>query len=74
MRQAKGKRSAESDTQRPHIAVLKNHFGSIAAAAKALDITPNAIYMWPTVPPKRAEDLEKITRGRLKYKQLRPAA
>ena len=42
------------------------HFGSVAALARALDISPSAIYMWTDVPLARQYQIEVLTRGKLK--------
>lgn len=45
--------------------VLK-HFASATALARALGITPNAVYQWKRIPPRRALEIEKITHGLFK--------
>ncbi len=42
------------------------HFGSGVALAKALGITPAAVYQWETIPPRRALEIEKLTNGLFK--------
>lgn len=43
------------------------HFGSVAALARALGITSQAVYQWGAeVPPRRAFELERITSGALR--------
>lgn len=44
-----------------------NHFGSQAAAARALGITPESVSQWgDTIPPLRAYQIERLTVGELK--------
>lgn len=44
-----------------------DHFGSVAALAEALGITPEAIYQWgDDVPESREYQLHFITDGKLK--------
>jgi len=45
------------------------HFGTGAALADALDIRPQAVNQWrDLVPMARAKQLEKITKGALKFR------
>jgi len=47
------------------------HFGSVQKLAEALRIHRSAVYQWgDQVPPRRALELEKLTRGRLKAPPL----
>lgn len=42
------------------------HFGSVAALARVLEITPAAVYQWgEDVPKLRAFQLERLTDGAL---------
>ena len=44
-----------------------SHFGSVKAAAKAIGITTNAMYMWPELVPRgSAYTVQVITAGKLK--------
>ncbi len=48
-------------------AAVVAHFGSVAETARALGITPGAVSQWPDeIPARRALQLERITRGKLK--------
>lgn len=43
------------------------YFQTAAELARALGCTPQAIYQWgETVPPLRAYQIERLTKGRLK--------
>ena len=43
------------------------YFGGVAATAKALNITPQAVNGWPKeVPPLRQLHVEKVTKGRFR--------
>lgn len=54
------------------LGILKKEFGSIRAAADAMEIEPPAIYQWDVVPPKRAIHIESLTQGRIQRCLLRP--
>ena len=44
-----------------------NYFGSLTSLAKALKITHSSVSQWGDyVPPRRAYELERITKGKLK--------
>lgn len=44
-----------------------DHFGSVQKVADVLGIFRSAIYQWgEDVPPRRALEIEKLTRGKLK--------
>ena len=48
------------------------HFGSVQKVAAALGIFRSAVYQWgPNVPPRRALELEKLTKGKLKAPPVR---
>lgn len=49
--------------------------GSVSALARALRITRAAIYQWDEgeVPPKRALEIERVTRGAVTKQQLCPS-
>lgn len=52
-----------------------DHFGSQVALAEALDCRPQAVWNWlwrGQVPPNRAVDIERVTRGEVKRAELRP--
>lgn len=42
------------------LAPLIERFGSRSKLAKALRITPQAVYQWTDIPPRRALEIEKI--------------
>ncbi len=42
---------------------LIQHYGTKTALANALGIRPQAVYQWEKVPPRRALEIEKITKG-----------
>lgn len=43
------------------------HFGSKSAVARALGISPQAVFGWPEkVPDLRAYQIEELTKGQLK--------
>lgn len=43
------------------------HFGGVQKLADALAIQRSAVYQWDeNVPPRRALEIEKLTRGKLK--------
>ncbi|MBO2582512.1 Cro/CI family transcriptional regulator [Shewanella algae] len=45
-----------------------SHFGSKTNLANALGVTHSAVCQWgEEVPPRRAYQLERITKGKLKY-------
>lgn len=45
-----------------------NHYGSVAAVAKKLGTSDVAIYKWHDIIPKvRAYELERLTKGKLKF-------
>jgi hypothetical protein len=47
-------------------------YGNPTRLAAALDISPQAVYKWPsTVPMLRQHQLEKLTGGRLKVKKVK---
>ena len=51
------------------------HFGSVAALAEALDITPEAIYQWgDEVPEGRDFQIEVLTKGKVKARASKEAA
>lgn len=54
------------------LSILKEAFGDIETAAEKLRVTTNAIYIWHIVPPKRAIQIEEVTKGRVNRSQLRP--
>lgn len=45
-----------------------NHFGSVKAAAKALDVYPQVIYQWKAngIPLLRQYQVQVMTKGKLK--------
>jgi DNA-binding transcriptional regulator YdaS (Cro superfamily) len=45
---------------------VTQHFGSKKDLARALSIAPQAVYQWKVVPPRRALEIEKITKGLFK--------
>lgn len=48
------------------------HFGSVTAAAKALELTTQAVSMWPeTVPRKCQWQIDVLTNGKLKAQRMR---
>lgn len=48
------------------------HFGSVTAVAKALELTTQAVSMWPeTVPRNRQWQIDVLTDGKLKAQRLR---
>jgi len=52
--------------------MIKNiilHFGSIAATARALGVSPAAVSQWVAngrIPPQRAIEVEQLSRGKFK--------
>jgi DNA-binding transcriptional regulator YdaS (Cro superfamily) len=51
------------------------HFGSKSAVARALGITPQAVYDWPEkIPIGRAFQIQVLTNGKLKVQQSTQAA
>jgi transcriptional repressor of cell division inhibition gene dicB len=52
-----------------YLDVIK-HFGGIVNLAKALKITPHAIYQWKKIPLARAFQIELLTNGKFKAKKL----
>ena len=45
------------------------HFGSIAATARALGVSPAAVSQWVAngrIPPQRAIEVEQLSRGKFK--------
>lgn len=49
---------------------LIEHFGSRAALAKALGINRQAVYQWDVVPPARAYQIEVLTGGKIKARDI----
>lgn len=48
-----------------------NHMGSVLALANALGIERQAIYQWKgKVPPRRAYEIERVTKGKFKADDL----
>lgn len=50
------------------------HFGSVSALAKALNVTYEAVRQWGGVPELRQYQIERITQGALKAEQKTQAA
>jgi len=50
------------------------HFGSVAALAKALKVTYEAVRQWDEVPELRQYQLERLTNGELKASSRPEAA
>lgn len=48
------------------------HFGNQSALAAALEITREAVSQWKEVPVKRAIEIERLTKGKIKRHELRP--
>src|SRR5262245_21591175 len=46
--------------------------GGVAALARAINVTPQAISQWERVPAERALAVEKATEGRVPRHELRP--
>lgn len=47
------------------------HFGSVTAVAKALELTTQAVSMWPeTVPRNRQWQIDVLTDGKLKAQRM----
>lgn len=59
----------------PHVARAAAILGGVQQLADALGISRAAIYQWGTddVPPKRAIDVEKATKGEVTRRDLCPA-
>lgn len=50
------------------------YFGSVKAVANALELTSQAVSMWPeTVPRNRQWQIDVLTEGKLKAQRERPA-
>lgn len=52
------------------------HAGSQAALARLLKVTPQAVSQWKSdqrrVPPRQAAEIERLTAGAIKARELRP--
>jgi DNA-binding transcriptional regulator YdaS (Cro superfamily) len=48
------------------------YFGNQSALAAALEITREAVSQWDVVPVKRAVQIERVTKGKIKRHELRP--
>src|SRR5579883_7076 len=46
--------------------------GGVAALARAINVTPQAVSQWDRVPAERAIAVEKATEGRISRHELRP--
>src|SRR4051812_23639096 len=46
--------------------------GGVAALARAINVTPQAVSQWDRVPAERALAVEKATEGRITRQELRP--
>src|ERR1700753_3767983 len=46
--------------------------GGVAALARAINVTPQAVSQWDRVPAERALAVEKATDGRISRHELRP--
>src|SRR5690349_9961542 len=46
--------------------------GGVAALARAINVTPQAVSQWDRVPAERALAVEKATEGRISRHELRP--
>src|SRR3954463_2924543 len=46
--------------------------GGVAALARAINVTPQAVSQWDRVPAERALAVEKATEGRISRHDLRP--